>query len=111
MRPMLVSPYQSVDVLASETGRKIPMITVRPRSLHSSAMMVALMIALVTVLSLSSTGNSSVRAAVPVSAPHSAPMGLHVVGRQLLDSSNQPIVLRGVNRSGSEYACIQGWGF
>src|SRR4051812_11805284 len=87
------------------------MPNLRPSSRLSSAMMVALMIALVTVLSLSSTGNSSVRAAVPVSAPHSAPMGLHVVGQQLLDSSNRPLVLRGVNRSGSEYACIQGWGF
>jgi hypothetical protein len=39
------------------------------------------------------------------------PTGLHVVGRQLLDGANQPVVLRGVNRSGTEYACIQGWGF
>jgi len=41
----------------------------------------------------------------------SAPTGLHVVGRQLLDGANQPVVLHGVNRSGTEYACIQGWGF
>jgi endoglucanase len=40
-----------------------------------------------------------------------APTGLHVVGQQLLDSANRPIILRGVNRSGTEYACIQGWGF
>ena len=44
-------------------------------------------------------------------ASTSAPTGLHVVGQQLLDGANHPIILRGVNRSGSEYACIQGWGF
>jgi hypothetical protein len=42
---------------------------------------------------------------------NNAPSGLHVAGNQLLDGANRPIVLRGVNRSGTEYACIQGWGF
>jgi hypothetical protein len=46
-----------------------------------------------------------------VGKPTLAPMGLHVVGHQLLDGANRPIIVRGVNRSGSEYACIQGWGF
>lgn len=36
--------------------------------------------------------------------------GLHVSGRQLLDGSGKRVILRGVNRSGTEYACIQGWG-
>jgi len=39
------------------------------------------------------------------------PTGLHVSGNQLLTSTNSPVVLRGVNKSGSEYACIQGFGF
>jgi len=30
---------------------------------------------------------------------------------RLVDSSGQAMSLRGVNRMGSEYACIQGWGF
>jgi hypothetical protein len=47
----------------------------------------------------------------PGSAPGSAPTGLHVSGNQLLDGANSPVILRGVNRSGTEYACIQGWGF
>jgi len=34
-----------------------------------------------------------------------------VQGTELLNSQNQQVILRGVNRSGSEYACIQGWGF
>jgi hypothetical protein len=36
--------------------------------------------------------------------------GLHVAGNRLLDASNRPVALHGVNRSGTEYACIQGWG-
>src|SRR2546427_10027794 len=29
---------------------------------------------------------------------------------RLVDSAGRPIRLRGVNRSGTEYACAQGWG-
>jgi hypothetical protein len=36
--------------------------------------------------------------------------GLHVVGNRLLDGRGRVVHLRGVNRSGPEYACIQGWG-
>jgi endoglucanase len=36
--------------------------------------------------------------------------GVHVQGNELLNSQNQQVILRGVNRSGTEYACIQGWG-
>ena len=36
--------------------------------------------------------------------------GLHVVGNQLVNGAGQPVRLLGVNRSGTEYACIQGWG-
>jgi endoglucanase len=36
--------------------------------------------------------------------------GLHVVGNQLLNAAGQAVVLRGVDRSGTEYACVQGWG-
>jgi hypothetical protein len=36
--------------------------------------------------------------------------GLHVSGNQLLDASNKLVRLHGVNYSGTEYACIQGWG-
>src|SRR6266702_2155809 len=36
---------------------------------------------------------------------------VHVQGNQLVDSAGRPVRLRGVNRSGTEYACAQGWGF
>jgi hypothetical protein len=36
--------------------------------------------------------------------------GLHVSGNQLVDANGNVVILRGANRSGTEYACIQGWG-
>ncbi len=36
--------------------------------------------------------------------------GLHVSGHQIVNGDGTPITLRGVNRSGTEYACVQGWG-
>ncbi len=35
---------------------------------------------------------------------------VRVVGNQLVDGSGHPVRLLGVNRSGTEYACAQGWG-
>lgn len=36
--------------------------------------------------------------------------GLHVSGNRLLDAQGRRVQFHGVNRSGTEYACIQGWG-
>src|SRR5581483_7894327 len=36
--------------------------------------------------------------------------GLKVTGHRITDASGKPVMLRGVNRSGTEYACQQGWG-
>jgi endoglucanase len=41
---------------------------------------------------------------------HAIAPGLHVDGNRLLDAQGQPVHFHGVNRSGTEYACIQGWG-
>jgi hypothetical protein len=38
------------------------------------------------------------------------PPDLHVSGSSIVDSDGKPLQLNGVNRSGTEYACIQGWG-
>jgi hypothetical protein len=35
---------------------------------------------------------------------------LHVSGNKLLNASGQQVILRGVNRSGAEYSCVQGTG-
>jgi endoglucanase len=36
--------------------------------------------------------------------------GIHVVGSNLVDETGAPVRLIGLNRSGTEYACAQGWG-
>jgi hypothetical protein len=36
---------------------------------------------------------------------------VHVSGNKIENASGTPVVLHGVNRSGAEYACVQGWGF
>src|SRR5262249_56928217 len=48
--------------------------------------------------------------ATPSGGPPPSIAGLHVSGNQLLNANNQQVVLRGVDRSGTEYACVQGWG-
>ena len=50
-------------------------------------------------------------AAVPgVAARAATPLSVHTVGNHLVNGSGHPIRLIGVNYSGTEYACIQGWG-
>jgi endoglucanase len=36
--------------------------------------------------------------------------GLRVSGNKLVDGAGNVVTLRGVNRAGPEYACVQGWG-
>jgi endoglucanase len=43
-------------------------------------------------------------------SPPSMRAGFRVVGNEIFDSNAQHVVLRGVNRSGTEYRCIQGHG-
>jgi len=45
-----------------------------------------------------------------VAADVVAMSGLHAVGNQIVNGAGQDLFLHGVNRSGTEYACIQGWG-
>jgi hypothetical protein len=45
---------------------------------------------------------------IGISSAQSAPSGLHVVGNTLADASGNPVVLHGVDRSGSEYMCAGG---
>jgi hypothetical protein len=40
-----------------------------------------------------------------------SPQGLHVVGNEIRNGNNQVMRFKGVDRSGTEFACIQGWGF
>jgi endoglucanase len=65
-----------------------------------------------TAKATDSAGNTATSAAVPVSvvsATSIAPQ-LHVSGNKLVNASGTQVVLHGVNRSGTEYACVQGNG-
>lgn len=64
------------------------------------AVVVLLAVALLAVVAVTS---------VPAAAAP-PPTGLHVAGNRLLNGAGDPIVLRGVNRSGTEYMCVQGHG-
>jgi endoglucanase len=44
----------------------------------------------------------------PDPGPPDWPRGLHVVGNHIEDGAGNTIVLHGVNRSGTEYMCVQG---
>jgi hypothetical protein len=45
---------------------------------------------------------------VPTPLPVTA---VRASGNRLVDGAGRPMRLRGVNRSGTEFACVQGWGF
>jgi hypothetical protein len=60
-----------------------------------------------TPTSASPTPTPTMSTTPPTSGP--APQ-LHVSGNKLVDSSGNTVVLHGVNRSGTEYACVQGNG-
>jgi len=57
-----------------------------------------------------SVSASSGATAIVVGAGGPPPSGLHVSGNQLLDANGSLVHLHGVNRSGPEFACIQGYG-
>jgi len=48
--------------------------------------------------------------ALLLAVPAAASARLHVSVNLLLDGGNRPVALHGVDRSGTEYACIQSWG-
>jgi hypothetical protein len=47
----------------------------------------------------------------PAPPPTGAPSALHVSGNSLVNAAGQQVQLHGVNRAGTDYACVQGWGF
>lgn len=70
------------------------------------AALVTAVVALVAAMTVTSSSPAAASRHLADAAP-----ALHVSGNQLVDSSGTPYRLLGVNRSGGEFACIQGNGF
>lgn len=56
------------------------------------------------------TSTSTSTSTTTTTRPSTGGLALRVSSNRLVDGNNTPLVLRGVNYSGTEYACIQGWG-
>ena len=78
----------------------------RPPRRRSPILLATLLLVLVFTSFIQPLSPTPATAAVAV-----APTNLHVVGSQLVDALVSRCVFFGVNRSGTEYACAQGWGF
>jgi hypothetical protein len=62
-----------------------------------------------TTTTTTTTPPSTTTTTVPSTTTTTAPL-IHVAGNQIVDQYGRPVQLRGVNRSGAEYACAEGWG-
>ncbi len=70
------------------------------------------LLALSTALPLGACAPPPATSSTPAPAVSHAPAGaaLHVDGNHLVDAAGRPVQLHGVNRSGTEYVCVQGPG-
>jgi endoglucanase len=75
--------------------RKTLQLRARIRALHVACTAVAALATLAATVGIATAADAA---------------GLHVSGNRLLDGHGRSVALHGVNRSGTEYACIQGWG-
>jgi endoglucanase len=48
---------------------------------------------------------------IATSSPPPGVVEVKVAGKNLVDQTGRVLQLRGVNRSGTQYACVEGWGF
>jgi aryl-phospho-beta-D-glucosidase BglC (GH1 family) len=65
-----------------------------------------------TAEAFDSSGNTATSSPITISVvpTTSAAPALQVSGNKLVNASGQPVVLHGVDRSGTEYDCVQGYG-
>lgn len=61
-------------------------------------------------VTIGSGARTAPASAVRAGSPAAVPRGLRVSGNRLVDRTGRTVRFRGVNRAGTEYACVQGWG-
>src|SRR5712671_5623632 len=64
----------------------------------------------VTLVAIGIAVGLGVWAMSPLRPAQAATLAVQVNGTRLVDQNGAPLRLLGVNRSGAEYACAQGWG-
>jgi endoglucanase len=68
--------------------------------------------AAVSAADIAGPSSTAIAASAALMAPAAtAAPSLHVSGNSLVNAHGARVVLHGVDRSGGEYACVQGWGF
>lgn len=87
------------------------MSSARSRPVRTRRALRAVGIVAVPLLLLATAAGALLLRPSPHAAHAAALSGLRVQGNQLQDATGKSVRLLGVNRSGTEYACIQGWGF
>lgn len=85
----------------------------RSRLIVGAAVVAAVLVLAYIATTWASRDSSGAAVGQPSATPSPATpgTGVTVSGNRLVDSAGQTVILHGVNRSGSEYACIDGWGF
>jgi endoglucanase len=93
-----------------------PVVPRRAATLLALTVVVGLVVGLVVALAIrgpatnAASPAAATTGALPRPVSDAAPI-VRVRGNRLVDEAGATLQLRGVNRSGLEYACIQGWGF
>src|SRR5690349_13475380 len=80
-------------------------MSIAPTSVRERPRRAALLLAAAALLVAGALG-AVTQGVTPVRAAPNPVSGLHVSGNSLMDASNNPVVLWGVNRSGGEYSCV-----
>jgi hypothetical protein len=81
------------------------------RGLTASLLTVTLTLTLTVTGLCTAAAVSAAARVVPAAATAGTAPSLHVSGNRLVNARGARVVLRGVNRSGGEYMCVQGWDF
>jgi endoglucanase len=104
-------PAVSVSDRSATTGRRVPAVpALTPTAARSSAAPARSPApSRKPPRRTSASASAAVPAPAPAAAAGPAPQ-LQVSGNKLVNAAGQQVVLHGVDRSGTEFACVQGWG-
>jgi hypothetical protein len=111
---MTVRTNASDDRLALDPGVPVPRLGHLPiRQVGFVMAAVALVVSgafIATTQSAATAATTSPRDSAAIATAVTSPVSVSVVGNQLVNGEGQTIRLLGADRSGTEYACAQGWG-